>query len=121
VEARSWKLEARSPCGYSEERFLATKNLVDRGTVTEQRMADVRCYAGASYPERPVAFVWEGQWLEVVEVLRQVRTPEGLLFVVVAGDGLRYRLAWIQASDEWTVSLDSDKMDDRESHYAPLE
>jgi hypothetical protein len=66
-------------------------------------MAEVRCYAGAGYPERPVAFEWEGRWQEVVELLRQARTPEGLLFDVLAEDGRRYRLAWDARTDEWAV------------------
>jgi len=66
-------------------------------------MTSVRCYAGASYPERPVAFEWEGQWLEVVEVPRQARTPEGLRFGVLAEDGRRYRLDWGAETDEWTI------------------
>ena len=39
-------------------------------------MADklVECYAGRHYPDRPVAFQWEGRRLEVVEVERQWRT-----------------------------------------------
>jgi len=66
-------------------------------------MANVRCYAGASYPERPVAFEWEGRWLEVVEVRRQARTPEGLRFDVLAEDGQRYRLDWHATAGEWAI------------------
>ena len=66
-------------------------------------MAKVRSYAGASYPERPVAFEWEGQWLEVSELLRQARTPEGLRFAVLAEDGRRYRLDWGAKTDEWAI------------------
>jgi hypothetical protein len=66
-------------------------------------MANVRCYAGASYPERPVAFEWEGRWLEVVEVQRQARTPEGLRFDVLVADGRRYRLDWNTRTDEWVI------------------
>jgi len=75
-------------------------------------MANVRSYAGVSYPERPVAFEWEGRWLEVAELLRQARTPEGLVFDVLAEDGQRYCLEWNQAADEWTVRASSGKMDD---------
>jgi hypothetical protein len=82
---------------------LATKNLVDRDRITEQRMANVRCYAGVSYPERPVGFEWEGQWLEVIEVQDQLRTPEGLRFGVLAEDGRSYRLAWDAKTDEWAI------------------
>jgi hypothetical protein len=66
-------------------------------------MGNVRCYAGASCPERPVAFEWEGQWLEVVGVLRQARTPEGLLFDLLAQDGCRYRLTWDANQDGWRI------------------
>jgi hypothetical protein len=75
-------------------------------------MSGVRCYAGTSYPERPVAFEWEGRWLEVAELLRQARTPRGLVFDVSAEDGQRYRLEWTRAADEWTVSASSGKMDE---------
>jgi hypothetical protein len=70
-------------------------------------MANVRCYAGASYPERPVAFEWKGRWLEVVEILRQAHTPEGLVFDVLAGDGCKYRLAWNAETDEWAIMPES--------------
>lgn len=66
-------------------------------------MTRVRCYAGTSHPERPVAFEWEGGWLEVAEVLRQARTPEGLFFRVLAEDGQRYELAWMETDDAWSV------------------
>jgi len=68
-------------------------------------MSKVRCYAGTSYPERPLAFEWGGGWLDVVEVLRQERTPMGLIFRVLAEDGRRYRLAWDEAGDEWTTEM----------------
>jgi hypothetical protein len=66
-------------------------------------MANVRCYAGASYPERPVAFEWEGRWLEVTELLRQSRTPEGLRFEVAVEDGRRFRLHWDAGTDRWAI------------------
>jgi hypothetical protein len=66
-------------------------------------MANVRCYAGVSYPERPVAFEWEGRWLEVAELLRQARTPSGLVFDVSTEDGQPYRLEWDAKTDEWAI------------------
>lgn len=67
-------------------------------------MARVRCYAGAGYPERPIAFEWEGRWLDVVEVLWQARTPEGLVFDVQAEDGRRCRLEWDRVTDKWAAA-----------------
>ncbi len=69
-------------------------------------MADslVECYAGRVYPDRPVAFWWQGRRLEVEEVERRwrtqeasysspilyhyrVRTPEGRFDLVYDSDG----------------------------------
>jgi hypothetical protein len=66
-------------------------------------MAQVRCYAGSGFPERPTAFEWQGRWLQVLTVPEQWRTPGGRHFQVLAEDGLRYALGWDEATDEWTV------------------
>ena len=66
-------------------------------------MPRVRCYAGTSYPERPLAFEWEGVWRDVVAVVRSARSPEGMVFDVLSQDGRRYRLMWFEASDNWSV------------------
>lgn len=42
----------------------------------------VEAYAGASYPERPTAVWRQGQRLDVTQVLRSWRTPDGLHFLV---------------------------------------
>jgi hypothetical protein len=73
------------------------------GCDEESPMANVRCYAGASYPERPVAFEWEGRWVEVAELRRQARTPEGLRFDVLAEDGRTYRLIWDANAEAWSI------------------
>ncbi len=66
-------------------------------------MTRVRCYAGASYPERPLAFEWEGRWIKVAEITRQTRTPKGLQFAVVTEEGQQYRLSWTEQTDEWQL------------------
>lgn len=75
----------------------------------------VRCYAGASYPERPVAFEWEGGWLGVAEVLWQARTPEGLVFRVLVGNDQRYELAWVETDDSWSARMWGYEFDKKES------
>jgi hypothetical protein len=67
-------------------------------------MARVRCYAGTSYPERPVAFEWEERWLDVAEVLWSARTSTGLVFDVLVKSDRKFRLEWEQATDAWKVS-----------------
>lgn len=66
-------------------------------------MTRVHSYAGTCYPERPVAFEWEGVWLNVAEIIRQARTPEALLFWVFAENDVCYQLTWQITTSEWTV------------------
>ncbi len=68
-------------------------------------MTRVRCYAGTRYPERPLAFDWEGIWLDVVEVRRSVRTSEGKLVDVLADNRRRYWLEWAEISDNWSAEM----------------
>ena len=42
----------------------------------------VEAYAGASYPEHPLAVWWDEQRLAVLRTLRQWRTPDALYFLV---------------------------------------
>jgi hypothetical protein len=65
--------------------------------------AVVACYAGGCYPERPRAFWWEGERLEVATVERQWRTPAELTFRVRTSDGRRFTLAYDEAADAWSI------------------
>jgi hypothetical protein len=63
----------------------------------------VECYAGSRYPERPRAFTWDGQRLEVVAIVRQWRTPAGPVFDVSTTDSRRFFLSFDEAADVWQV------------------
>ena len=63
----------------------------------------VECYAGTRYPERPRAFLWEGERVTVEAVERQWRTPAGPAFRVRAANGRRFTLAYDEAADAWDV------------------
>lgn len=63
----------------------------------------VECYAGASYPERPRAFVVGGERREVVETEFRERIPGGLAFRVRASDGRRFSLIYDEISGSWDV------------------
>jgi hypothetical protein len=65
----------------------------------------VECYAGSGYPERPRAFRWEGERLEVVDVERRYRSPRGPRFRVRTSDGRRFSLFYDEALDRWDVRL----------------
>ena len=66
---------------------------------------EVTCYAGARYSERPRAFVFHGERLEVIEVERRERTPRGLRFRVKVADGRRFWLVYDEGEDTWDVRL----------------
>ena len=65
----------------------------------------VECYSGASYAERPVALIWEGQKLEVNEILSEKRTPEGKTFRVCVNDNRQFDLLYDEKNDNWQVIL----------------
>ena len=65
----------------------------------------VECYAGHRYPERPRAFLWEGERVLVEEVERSWRTPAGPVFRVRTFGGRRFTLAYDEAADHWDVQL----------------
>jgi hypothetical protein len=68
-------------------------------------MADqVECHSGYAYGERPVAFQWEGQRLEVKELISGAHAEQGRRFRVLAGDGETYELAYNQAADDWQIT-----------------
>lgn len=66
-------------------------------------MARVHCYAGASYPERPDWFEWEGIEKSVAEILYSWRTPEALGFRVRTTDSMVFDLIYNLRSDRWMV------------------
>lgn len=67
----------------------------------------VECRSDSEYAGRPLAFFWQGQRLEVSDVLAQWRTPRGKAFRVrVLGD-LVFELFYDESFDTWTVSEES--------------
>lgn len=66
----------------------------------------VECYAGTRYPERPRAFLWEGERLEVVEVERRFCTPRGLRFRARTSDDRCFSLFYDEVVDTWDVRPD---------------
>ena len=65
--------------------------------------ATVECYAGYRYPERPCAFLWDGERVTVEEVERSWHTPTGLAFCVRTADGRRFTLVYNETGDRWDI------------------
>lgn len=72
-------------------------------TRQSQESLDVDCYAGAGYPERPRAFVWQGERYEVEEVGRRWRTPAEYGFRVRTTAGEYFTLLYHELEDTWTL------------------
>jgi hypothetical protein len=64
----------------------------------------VECHSGFDYAERPVAFYWDGQRIEVESILAEWRTPEHKGFRVQTADGSVFQLIYDQAMDTWEVA-----------------
>ncbi|MGE5220841.1 MAG: hypothetical protein ACM3PY_00290 [Omnitrophica WOR_2 bacterium] len=64
----------------------------------------VECHAGAMYAEYPTAFIFEGQRLEVKNILRRWRDPGGKGFRVLTSDHRVFELFYNEAEDNWRVA-----------------
>ena len=64
----------------------------------------VWCRAESRYAERPLAFLWQGQRVEVTQILAQWREPAGLGFRVLANNGGLYELRYNEATQTWTLT-----------------
>jgi hypothetical protein len=65
----------------------------------------VECRSDSDYAGRPVAVYWQGERLEVQEVLARWRTPGGIWFRVTAGRGQVFELCYDEGADAWRVIL----------------
>jgi len=65
----------------------------------------VECYSGQTYAERPLAFYWEGERLEIREILSRWRSPKDLHFLVRIGDGRLFELAYTETEDAWDIEV----------------
>ncbi len=67
-------------------------------------VSSVECHAGYAYPERPIAFLWQGERLEVDRVEAEWRTPDGKHFRVRTRDGRRFTLFYREFVSEWEIN-----------------
>lgn len=64
----------------------------------------VECRSESSYPEKPVAFIWEGTRHNVEGILSRSRNPQGISFRVRTTDGLVFELEYSNATDAWLIT-----------------
>jgi hypothetical protein len=65
----------------------------------------VECHSGYAYADRPIAFKWKGERLEIAEIENRWRIPGGLRFRVRILDGRVFELFYGELYDEWRISL----------------
>lgn len=66
--------------------------------------ADVRCYSGRRYSERPVSFTVEGLTHRVRRVENEWLEPGKRHFVVCTENGELFDLCHDELTDEWLVT-----------------
>jgi hypothetical protein len=63
----------------------------------------VECHSGFTYADRPLALTWEGQRLEITNILAEWRTPEEHHFRVCTTNRREFELAYCPVTDEWQI------------------
>ncbi len=63
----------------------------------------VECRSDAEYADRPLAVTWQGQRLEVAEILATWRGPGEKGFRVKTADGQAFELAYRELTEEWHI------------------
>lgn len=70
----------------------------------ESRVVEtVECRSDSDYADRPLALTWQGQRLEIAEVLASWRGPGEKGFRVKTVDGQAFEVAYRQVPDEWHI------------------
>ena len=64
----------------------------------------VECHSGTTYGERPIALIWEGERLPIVEIVARWRLPDGRKFRVRVENERTFELYYIEQVDEWRIS-----------------
>ena len=67
--------------------------------------AQVECYSGHTYAQRPVAFTWMEKRFEVEEIEAIWHDPQGEGFRVRTVDGQRFTLVYIEPEDTWVITV----------------
>jgi hypothetical protein len=71
--------------------------------------AQVHCFSGRAYEERPIFFTLEGVTYSVHSVEKEWREPGAKHFLVCTGDNKRVELCYNEQNHEWSVSDPGEK------------
>ena len=63
----------------------------------------VFCHSGHEYAERPTAFMWQGQRLEIATIQARWQKPGFKCFRVISEDEQVFDLCYDQTTDQWLI------------------
>jgi hypothetical protein len=63
----------------------------------------VECHSGHEYPDRPTALHWQGERIEIEDIVARWRIPGGRYFRVRTNDDQLFELFYGELYDEWRV------------------
>jgi hypothetical protein len=63
----------------------------------------IESYSSSRYAERPTALIIEKKRLEISEIIKSWRSPEGFVFHVRTEDDRSFELIYAELSDQWDV------------------
>jgi hypothetical protein len=66
--------------------------------------AQVTCYSGRIYADRPASFVWQGVKYDVKDIEREWQEPGERHFVVKTEDDRRFELCYYEGQDQWSIT-----------------
>jgi hypothetical protein len=65
----------------------------------------VESYSSTRYAERPTALFIEEERLEISEIIKSWRSPEGIVFHVRTEDDQSFEIMYDEDSDQWNVRV----------------
>jgi hypothetical protein len=65
----------------------------------------VECRSEYTYAQRPVAFLWQGERLEVEEVQASWQHPQGKKFLIRTRDDRIFELTYNELNQDWHIQL----------------
>jgi hypothetical protein len=68
-----------------------------------EELGQVECHSGFRYGERPLAFYWQGERLEVKEIQAGWRSPQGPCFRVLSHSEQIFELVYLEDQDHWLI------------------
>ena len=63
----------------------------------------VECHSEFEYAQRPVAFRWQGERIQIDEIVSQWRTPTGKSFQVSTEDGRAFKIIFTEHTEQWDI------------------